>query len=361
MQIIYQKVKNSYHKPITLIRKPDNMLKFVTPKPVKNNKFDLIIVLDRSGSMSSIKNETVASLNAQISKFKEECLNSHLEGNLSIVTFNEYITWDMVETSLNKAQDIDSGSYVPAGNTALYDAIGQAILSSAPKLASRKMILVITDGQENQSRFQSRDNIESMLSKLDESTTIAACVPPNSKYMMVSLGIPEGNVTEWEASAKGVVELTSSVTRGTSSLFRAYNSGATQTASYFQPDLNNLPKAVVASNLEEVTSKFQIHLHVPGGSIRDVVKTMTLKDYRVGSSFYQLTKKETVQDYKDIILCEKSSGKLFTGEHVRSLLRLPQGGTIELNPASSQDYGIFIRSTSWNRRIMPGTSILVKK
>ena len=342
------------------------MLKFV--QPAKNNKFDLIIALDRSGSMQSIRKETVASLNAQIAKFKEECKKSNLEGKLSILTFNEYVQWDLVEHPLDQAVDIDSSSYDPRGNTALYDAVGDAIAASKPKTASRKMILVITDGQENQSvrfsLYSSTNNIKGVVESIlkDESVTIAACVPPGAKYLVnMNMGIPNENITEWEASAKGVMEMTSSVTRGTTSLFTSYNSGATRSMSYFQPDLNNLLKAVVATNLEDVTDKFTVHSNVPGGSIRDVVKTMTGKPYQVGSSFYQLTKKETVQDYKNIVLLEKSSQKLYTGEHVRSLLRLPQGGTIELNPASSQDYEIFIRSTSWNRRIMPGTKILVLK
>ena len=345
------------------------MLKFVQPKPVqvKNNKFDLIIALDSSESMTRIRKQAVDSLNAQITKFKEECKNSNFDGKLSILTFNSSIQWDLVEHPLDQAQDIDPTSYIPMGNTALYDAVHDAIASSRPKTASRKMVLVITDGEENASRrmlpdYFGNSKIKDFVTNAltDESLTIVACVPPGAKARVSSsMGIPLENITEWEASAKGVETLTGGITRGTTSLFSAYNSGATRTMSYFQPDLNNLPKAVVASNLEEVTNKFKLHQNVPGGSIRDVVVSLTGKAYQVGSSFYQLTKKETVQDYKNIVLLEKSSQKLYTGEHIRSLLRLPQGGTIELNPASSQDYEIFIRSTSWNRRIMPGTKILV--
>jgi hypothetical protein len=73
-----------------------------------------------------------------------------------------------------------------------------------------------------------------------------------------------------------------------------------------------------------------------------------------------LSKSETVQDYKDLIIEDKSNGNLYTGDNARSLLRLPAGGTIQLSPTMSNDYNVYVRSTSWNRKARKNGAILVR-
>jgi len=87
-------------------------------------------------------------------------------------------------------------------------------------------------------------------------------------------------------------------------------------------------------------------------------------EFHKGRGFYELTKSVKVQQYKEIILVHKTSGDIFNGEQVRTLLNLnPQttsGGITErLNQKHlMNDYLIFIQSTSYNRKLLSNTKFL---
>ena len=81
--------------------------------------------------------------------------------------------------------------------------------------------------------------------------------------------------------------------------------------------------------------------------------------FRVGAAFYQLTKKETIQDYKTVVVRRKADGQLLAGEEVRKVLKLPKGSKKKVTVAEdTPDFEVFIQSSSHNRVLLPGTSIL---
>jgi hypothetical protein len=81
--------------------------------------------------------------------------------------------------------------------------------------------------------------------------------------------------------------------------------------------------------------------------------------YDKGCAFYQLTKTEKeVQDYKMIVIRDRNTGDVFAGVNARNLLNLPTSGTIRLAPGNHGKWDIFIQSTSTNRILLPGTSVL---
>lgn len=85
--------------------------------------------------------------------------------------------------------------------------------------------------------------------------------------------------------------------------------------------------------------------------------------FKKGRTFYQMTKKEQIAQYKEIILQSKITGELFTGTQVREFLKLePQiqkGGIKQiLLPQDLDEYKIFIQSNSHNRKLPLGTCIL---
>lgn len=91
--------------------------------------------------------------------------------------------------------------------------------------------------------------------------------------------------------------------------------------------------------------------------IKEVCSLNRLK-FKTGRGFYQFTKAETIQDYKEIILREKASGDMFTGARARELLDLPESGTVRMKPKSLEKYEVFVQSTSVNRKIKGGTKFL---
>lgn len=80
--------------------------------------------------------------------------------------------------------------------------------------------------------------------------------------------------------------------------------------------------------------------------------------FQKGRGFYQLTKTETIQGYKEVVLRENITGDLYSGEKARELLGLPRTGSTRTRPIVPHGYTAFVQSTSYNRKLIGGTEFL---
>lgn len=113
-----------------------------------------------------------------------------------------------------------------------------------------------------------------------------------------------------------------------------------------------------SSNLEAVPEgRFQIMEVDYDQLIREFVQTNGLV-FQPGRGFYQLTKTETIQDHKEVVLREDRTGDLYTGSRARQLLGLPEHGSQRTKPIVPDGYTAFIQSTSYNRKLIGGTEFL---
>jgi hypothetical protein len=80
--------------------------------------------------------------------------------------------------------------------------------------------------------------------------------------------------------------------------------------------------------------------------------------FKTGRGFYEFTKTETIQGYKEIILMDRATGDLFEGEKAREMLGLPLGETARIRPSALEKYMVFVQSTSANRKLIGGTRFL---
>lgn len=107
---------------------------------------------------------------------------------------------------------------------------------------------------------------------------------------------------------------------------------------------------------------------VPSGrfQVLEVDRDVGIKDFaqengltfKVGRGFYQFTKTTKVQSYKDVVLMDKRTGDMFTGDRARELMGLPVGHDAEVRPARLEQYVPFVQSTSANRKLLRGTKFL---
>jgi hypothetical protein len=91
------------------------------------------------------------------------------------------------------------------------------------------------------------------------------------------------------------------------------------------------------------------------------IKSFVLENgltFKAGRGFYEFTKTETIQEKKEIILMERSTGDLFAGAAAREMLGLPMGATVRIKPSNLEKYVVFVQSTSANRKLMGGTRFL---
>lgn len=114
------------------------------------------------------------------------------------------------------------------------------------------------------------------------------------------------------------------------------------------------------TNISAEVRIFPVPHSQEGIAVKQFVEYSLKKPYSLGTSFYQLSKPEkAVQSYKLIVIRDKDTGAVYAGQSARDLLGLPSnGGTVSLNPGNHGHYDIFIQSTSTNRKLVGGTSLL---
>lgn len=116
----------------------------------KNNIVtDIIIILDKSASMSIMGKEPIQSVNVFIENLN---IQSDEKGILTFVVFNNDIDVVIDKVPLISVTKIDESKYVPCGGTALNDCIcttiNDTLTSDKP---NGKVVVIITDGYENSS------------------------------------------------------------------------------------------------------------------------------------------------------------------------------------------------------------------
>lgn len=93
-------------------------------------------------------------------------------------------------------------------------------------------------------------------------------------------------------------------------------------------------------------------------SIKSFVEENKL-NFKKGRGFYQLTKPEIIQDYKEVIMRRKTDGAFLTGDKVKEVLSIPKSSKkFKLDLDEITDFDVFVQSTSVNRVLLPGTEFL---
>lgn len=91
--------------------------------------------------------------------------------------------------------------------------------------------------------------------------------------------------------------------------------------------------------------------------IKDLVESIGA-EFERGRGYYEFTKRETIQAYKEIILRVNETGDLFEGAAAREILGLPADSNINIRPEYGSKYTVFVQSTSNNRKLIGGTKFL---
>lgn len=141
-------------------------------KEVKNNKTELVFILDRSGSMGGLEQDTIGGFNSLIEKQKAqegECL-------VTTVLFDNELETLHDRVPLSEIKPLTADDYWVRGCTALIDAIGTQLehIGKIHRYARKEdvpastMFVIITDGQENASRRYSSAEVKRSIEKHKE-------------------------------------------------------------------------------------------------------------------------------------------------------------------------------------------------
>ncbi len=136
---------------------------------MRKNMTELVFILDRSGSMSGLEQDTIGGFNSMITKQKREAG----EAIISTVLFDNTSEVIHDRVDIQKIEPMTDKHYYVRGCTALLDAIGGAIhhIGNVHKYArdedrpEHTMFIITTDGMENASHHYSSDRVKQMIER----------------------------------------------------------------------------------------------------------------------------------------------------------------------------------------------------
>lgn len=134
---------------------------------MKKNLTELVFILDKSGSMSGLENDTIGGFNSMLEQQKKvggQCI-------ITTVLFDNRYELLHDRMDLRAIRPITRREYSVGGSTALLDAMGKTIhkIATAQKntaedyRAEKVMFVIITDGEENASRYYSSAQVKDMI------------------------------------------------------------------------------------------------------------------------------------------------------------------------------------------------------
>lgn len=134
---------------------------------MKNGLTELVFILDRSGSMSGLENDTIGGFNSVLEKQRGE------EGECVVTTvlFDHYYELLHDRIDIRAVSPLTEKEYYVRGNTALLDAVGKTIekIDTAQEntaedyRAEHVIFVIITDGYENASREYTYPKIRALI------------------------------------------------------------------------------------------------------------------------------------------------------------------------------------------------------
>jgi hypothetical protein len=170
----------------------------------------IAVVLDRSGSMGSIRNDVVGGFDHFLAEQKK------VPGDCK-VTLTQFDTdYEIVWNLLDIKDLVTIGTfYSPRGSTALFDAVGRTINAIGEELAkkpeherpSKVIFCIVTDGHENASKEFNKKQIADMIKHQQEKyrwdfTFIGANVDAFAEGAQI--GIRAAGAMQYEPTSKGI-------------------------------------------------------------------------------------------------------------------------------------------------------------
>jgi uncharacterized protein YegL len=133
-------------------------------------KAEIVVILDRSGSMCSIADDAIGGFNEFIRTQKEV----EGEATVTLIQFDDKYEKVFGDVPLQDVQQLTRETFVPRGMTALHDAIGRTITNirdkqyrnSCPncKCDTKTIFAILTDGAENASREFDQAKVNELIS-----------------------------------------------------------------------------------------------------------------------------------------------------------------------------------------------------
>ena len=177
--------------------------------PNKTQIYNLVI-LDKSGSMESIRTEAINGYNETLGSIKATQLKflDTQEHYVSLAAFCDCgidMIYDM--TPINDAKKLTKEKYDPCCCTPLFDAIGKTVKTLKKKIAdvedSAVLVTIITDGYENSSKEWDGKAVAKLIEECKEDGWMFSFIGAGDDVVRVATTISITNTMVWENTSEG--------------------------------------------------------------------------------------------------------------------------------------------------------------
>lgn len=321
---------------------------------------------DYSSSMGGLRTAALKDYNATVTAVKDAASREVQDTIVYSVGFGSTVNRELINSNPHVLKPLDS--WTANGNTAMYDAIGDLIeqFKAVPDYDRQDvsfLAFITTDGEENNSRKYNVTNLKRAIMELQNTGrfTFVLRVPRGASRQYLDLGIPQGNIQEWDTTTAGMEKSTVATTAAVDQFYAARSAGAKSTG-VFYANATNVSVAAVKANLVDISAELSVWKVLPEEhktEIATFAQKRLASPLLKGAAFYQLSKTEAkVADTKKIMIRDKLSGRVYVGDAARQMIGLPLSGTVRLKVGDHGNYDIFIQSTSTNRHVMANTEVL---
>jgi uncharacterized protein YegL len=221
------------------------------------NNTEIIFVIDRSGSMSNLVNDTIGGFNGFLASQKA------IEGKATLTTVLFSTSWKFLHDGMDiqEVQPMTMKDYQVGGGTAMLDAIGEIINrvqdrhdEMGTEKPDKVLFVITTDGEENSSRKYTKAQIEKMIKHQTnghgwEFLFLGANMDAVKEAQ--SIGITYDRAVSYDYSSIGTDALYGTVTAASKAVRTASLDGISMNAVY-NATLSDLQ---TADNVEACTAK----------------------------------------------------------------------------------------------------------
>lgn len=356
---------------VTLTPKPARI-----PKPAKQPKTPapiaatmlvnhFALVVDRSVSMGHLTGQVIEGYNRQVEAIRAGATQ---HGQFSTVTqtlFGSTVQILNPGAPVAALQPFTVRDYIPNdGSTALLDGIGDTIermklFADAQNPNTSFVLVVITDGEENSSRRFTAPRLKQLIADVQATGrwTVSLLVPRGARARTAMLtGIPEGNIAEWETTKKGAEVAFDTAARAVSTFGVTRSLGQTASQNFYL-NVNDTAMQQAKASMTDIRDLVKVWTVDKEQGIQEFVESKGYQ-YVIGRAFYQLTKPETIQGGKNVLIMEKTSKAVYQGNEARQALGLPTFGDVKAKPGNLGNWDLYIQSTSTNRKLVRGAKLI---
>lgn len=174
------------------------------------NRCEVIVIMDKSGSMASTKHDAIGGFNALLDSQKDD-----IPTTMTLVMFDNTYHTAFEDVPVNDVVKLTDATYTPGGMTALLDAVGSTIVSTGNRLRelpederpSKVLMAIITDGEENMSKEHTLVQVKQMIETQEKEFKwefFYSGIGVDAFEEAGRLGIPKANTMVAPAGAQGV-------------------------------------------------------------------------------------------------------------------------------------------------------------